>query len=253
MSGVGDLQDLTITRPDITFAVNQVCQFMHRPTNVHWVAVKRILRYLKHSYDHGVVYHRGSLHVVAYLDADYARDPNNRYSTGGYEIFLGPNLISWSSKKQKTISRSSTEAEYRQLAYTAAELSWLRSLFRDLRIFLTKPRIWCDNLSSIAVASNPIFHGRMKHVEIDYHYVRDKVVRRELDILYVCTDDQVANIFTKGLPMPRFATLTSKLTVQRRPLSLRGDDKPNIVISHAKVNPLKTHHEYPSLSSKTPP
>ncbi|BBH02745.1 transposable element gene [Prunus dulcis] len=131
------LQYLTITRPDLSYAVNQVCQFMHSPTTLHWQAVKRILRYLKATYDHGLRYKPGKLELNAYSDADYAGDPDTRHSTGGFCVYFGYNLISWSSKKQKTVSRSSTEAEYRQLAYTAAELSWLRSLFRRFMRFLT--------------------------------------------------------------------------------------------------------------------
>ncbi|KAH9673545.1 retrovirus-related pol polyprotein from transposon RE1 [Citrus sinensis] len=123
-SVVGALQYLTITRPDISFAVNQVCQYMHHPTIAHWCAVKRILRYLKGTTTHGLLYSSGSMELQAFSDADYAGYPDDRVSTGGSCIFIGLNLISWSSKKQKGVSRSSTEAEYRQLAYTAATLSW---------------------------------------------------------------------------------------------------------------------------------
>ncbi|KAB2629181.1 hypothetical protein D8674_033976 [Pyrus ussuriensis x Pyrus communis] len=123
---VGALQYLTITRPDLSYAVNQVCQFMHMPRTTHWMAVKRILRYLKATHDHGLVYKPGDVRLNAFSDADYAGNPDTRHSTGGFCIYLGTNLISWSSKKQKTVSRSSTEAEYRQLAYIAAELSCLR-------------------------------------------------------------------------------------------------------------------------------
>lgn len=112
-SVVGELQYLTISRPDIQFAVNQVCQFMHQPTTAHWIAVKRILRYLKGSVSHGLFYRPGTTLLQAYSDADYAGNPDDRHSTGGYVIYLGFNPISWSSKKQKTVSRSSTEAEYR--------------------------------------------------------------------------------------------------------------------------------------------
>ncbi|KAM2703827.1 hypothetical protein EV2_005377 [Malus domestica] len=117
---VGALQYLLFTRPDIAFAVNQVCQYMHSPTTTHWAAVKRILRYLKATPDHGIVYKPSSLTLTAFADVDYAGDPDDRRSTGGYCIFLGDNLVSWSSKKQRGVSRSSIEAEYRQLAYTAA-------------------------------------------------------------------------------------------------------------------------------------
>uniref|UniRef100_A0A2N9IS10 Reverse transcriptase Ty1/copia-type domain-containing protein n=1 Tax=Fagus sylvatica TaxID=28930 RepID=A0A2N9IS10_FAGSY len=223
-SVVGALQYLTITRPDISFAVNQVCQFMHQPTTSHWTAVKCILRYLKHTPDHGLYYQPGPLHLEAYSDADYAGNPDDRHSTGGYCIYLGPNLVSWSAKKHRMVSRSSTEAEYRQLAYTATEISWFRSLFKDLGISLNIPLIWCDNISSISLASNPVFHARTKHLEVDYHYVLDKVIRNELAVNYICTLDQVADIFTKGLSFTRFKFLTSKLMVRCHPIRLWGCD-----------------------------
>ncbi|XP_048431184.1 uncharacterized mitochondrial protein AtMg00810-like [Pyrus x bretschneideri] len=211
MSVVGALQYLTITRPDLSYAVNQVCQFMQSPKTSHWQAVKRILRYVKATYNHGLVYKPGSTNLTAYSDADYAGNPDTRHSTGGFCIYFGSNLVSWSSKKQKTVSRSSSEAEYRQLAYTAAEISWLRALFRDLYLHLDIPTIWCDNISSIALTSNPVFHSRTKHLEVDYHYVREKVV---------------ADLFTKGLSSTRFKLLVSKLFVVPPPVSLRGDDRP---------------------------
>lgn len=201
---VGALQYLTLTRPDISFAVNQVCQFMHQPRTTHWTALKRILRYLKNTHDHGFFYQPGPLFLEAYSDADYTGDPDDCNSTRGYYIYLGYNPISWNAKKHCTVSRSSTEAEYRQLAYTAAEILWLRTLFKDLGVFLSVPLIWCHNISSISLASNPVFHARMKHLEVDYDYVRQKVIRRELDVCFICIKDQVANVFTKGLSSSRF-------------------------------------------------
>ncbi|KAM2298698.1 hypothetical protein ACFXTI_000641 [Malus domestica] len=211
-SVVGALQYLLFTRPDIAFAV------------------KRILRYLKGTHDHGLLYRPSSLSITAYADADYAGDPNDRRSTDGYCIFLGSNLISWSSKKQRGVSRSSTEAEYRQLAYTAATLSWFRHLFHDLHLSLTPPWLWCDNISALAVASNPVYQARMRHVEVDYHYVREKVTRKEIIVGYVASSDQVADFLTKGLSSTRFHFLISKLPVLGRPLSLRGRDKPSHVL-----------------------
>ncbi|XP_021833818.1 uncharacterized protein LOC110773602, partial [Prunus avium] len=155
-SVVGALQYLTVTRPDITYAVNQVCQHMHQPTLVHWIAVKRILRYLKGSPSDGLFFTPGSTSLVAFSDSDYAGDPDSRWSTGGFCLFLGPNLISWSSKKQRTVARSSTESEYRQMAITTTEIVWVRQLLLELSIPQpTPPVLWCDNTSSIALASNP--------------------------------------------------------------------------------------------------
>uniref|UniRef100_A0A2N9F5L7 Reverse transcriptase Ty1/copia-type domain-containing protein n=1 Tax=Fagus sylvatica TaxID=28930 RepID=A0A2N9F5L7_FAGSY len=211
---VGALQYATFTRPDITFAVNRVCQFMHNPSSAHFVAAKRILRYLKGSLDKGVLFQPGPLTLTAFTDADWAGDPVDRRSTSGITVFLGNNPITWLSKKQHTVSRSSTEAEYRSLATGAAELAWLRQVICDLGLYLASaPIMWCDNTSALALASNPVFHGRTKHIEVDYHFVRECVVRGDICLQFISTDDQVADIFTKALPTPRFHRLCSKLLV----------------------------------------
>lgn len=162
---------------------------MHAPKNTHWMAVKWILRYLKATHNHGLLYKPGTAQLSAFSDVDYAGNPDTRHLTGGFFIYLGSNLVSWSSKKQKTISRSSAEAEYMQLTYNVAKLSWLRYLFKDLHLHLVHPQIWCDNISSIALASNPVFHAQTKHLEVDYHYVTEKVVRGELLVNYICSQD----------------------------------------------------------------
>ncbi|CAL8999831.1 unnamed protein product [Prunus brigantina] len=143
---VGALQYLTFTRPDIAYVVHQVCQFMHSPLDTYYLAVKRILRYLKGTIDHGLLYKKGSLDMTAYTDAYWAGDPNDRRSTTGFVVFLGSNPVSWSSKKQQSVSRSSTEAEYRAMAVTAAEVVWLQQLLSDLHCpLLRKLILCCDN------------------------------------------------------------------------------------------------------------
>ncbi|XP_070662480.1 secreted RxLR effector protein 161-like [Malus domestica] len=180
---VGTLQYLTFTRPDIAFSVHQVCQFMQQPMVAHYTAVKRILRYLKGTMTVGVTYTRGDLHLKAFSDADWAGDPNDRRSTTGLVVFLGSNPISWSSKKQQTVSRSSTEAEYRALSSTSAELDWIKQLLAFLHLPVTIPLVlFCDNLSVIALSFNPVQHQKTKHIEIDVHFVRERVAKKQLTV-----------------------------------------------------------------------
>ena len=143
-------------------------------------------------------------------------------------MFLGNNPITWSTKKQLTVSRSSTEAEYRALASASAELCWLRTLVKDLGLYLSDPPIlWCDNVSALAIASNPVFHARTKHIEVDFHFIRERVLRKDLAVKFVSTNDQLADIFTKGLSSPRFHDLRSKLLVPVDTICLRRDDEVN--------------------------
>jgi hypothetical protein len=221
---VGALQYATITRPDLAFSVNKASQFISTPIDVHWQAVKRILRYVKGTLHHGLLLrHSPQLCLNAYCDADWAGDPDDRRSTTGYVVYLGLNIVSWSSKKHVTVSRSSTEAEYRSLAMTTSELLWLQSLLTELgQLSTTMPVLWCDNLGATFLAANPVFHARTKHIELDFHFVREKLADKKLDVRFLCFDDQIADVFTKSLAKTRFHTLTVKLTVLEKPLCLRG-------------------------------
>jgi hypothetical protein len=211
---VGALHYLTFTRPDISFSVHQVCQYMSAPTTIHLAAAKRILRYLRGTLHHGIAFTPGPLQLSAYTDADWAGDPDDRRSTSGYLVYLGSNPITWSAKKQPTVSRSSTESEYRALAIASAELYWIRTLLKDLGIYLSQtPILWCDNVSALAIASNPVFHARTKHIEVDFHFVRERVLRKDLEVKFVSTIDQLADIFTKSLPTQRFIDLRRNLMV----------------------------------------
>jgi hypothetical protein len=179
-SVVRALQYLTPTRPDISFFVNKVCQFLHVPTTAHWSVVKRILRYLHGTCDLGILIRRSSLFLLsAFFDADWAGNVDGMRSTGGFAIFLGPNLITWCARKQAIVSRSSTEAEYKALANATTEVIWVQSVLAELGINLPRsPCLWCDNLGSTYMTVNPRFHGRTKHIEIDFHFIRERVARR---------------------------------------------------------------------------
>lgn len=224
---VGALQYMTITRPDLALAVNSACQHMHQPSIGDFKTVKRLLRYLKGTLTHGMVFSLGDFTLTAYSDSDWAGCSLDRRSTTGYCVFLGPNLISWTAKKQPTVARSSTEAEYRALAQTAAQLSWLIMLLRDFGLVsVPSPVLWCDNLSALALAANPVFHARSKHIEVDYHFVREKVMARQLIVRHIPTSEQLADLFTKPLSVARFNYLKDKLMVQSDPtMTLRGHDK----------------------------
>ena len=218
-----EVRIITFTRPDLSFAVHQVCQFMHSPTTTHLTAAKRILRYLRGTLHHGIAFTPGPMTLSAFTDADWAGDPSDRKSTSGFLVYLGSNPITWSAKKQPTVSRSSTESEYRALAIAAAELCWLRTLLKDLRIYLADTRIlWCDNVSALAIASNPVFHARTKHIEVDFHFVRERVLCKDLVVNFVSTQDQLADIFTKSLPTTRFLELQRNLMVPVCPHVIEG-------------------------------
>ncbi|KAJ4746261.1 Gag/pol [Rhynchospora pubera] len=218
---VGALQYVTITRPEIAFPVNKCSQFMHSPTTTHWIAVKRILRYLKGTLDHGLLFKTSSpLTLHAYSDSDWAGCPDDRRSTSAFCIYLGSNLISWSSKKQPTVSKSSTEAEYRSLALAGAELVWIQYILKELHQSLPQPPLlWCDNIGATYLASNPMFNARTKHVEIDFHFIRERVVAKQLVIKFLCSKDQIADGLTKGLTVARFLEIRNKLMVCSPPLT----------------------------------
>ncbi|XP_019168934.1 PREDICTED: uncharacterized protein LOC109164843 [Ipomoea nil] len=192
---VGRLLYLTVTRPDITYAVNLLSQFMSAPRDMHWQAALRVVRYLKNSPDLGILLStHSSLKLHAYCDADWASCPTTRRSTTGYCTFLGTSPLSWRTKKQTTVSRSSAEAEYRAMAYAASEITWLQLLLSELDIPVHPAQLHCDN-----------------QVEIDCHFVREKINDGTLRTTFVPSNQQLADIFTKSLLPQPFDAITSKL------------------------------------------
>jgi len=220
-SVVGSLQHATITRPEIAYAVNKVCQFMSQPLESHWVAVKRILRYLKGTLHYGLKLFPAPTHkplsLQLFCDADWAADPDDRRSTSGAAIFFGPNVISWWSRKQPVVARSSTEAEYRALAQATADALWVQTLLKELTIPFSSPVIFCDNQSAVLLAHNPILHARTKHMEIDLFFVREKVMAKQLSVIHISGTDQWADILTKPVSTTKFLLMRSKLNVAEVP------------------------------------
>ncbi|CAH1451689.1 unnamed protein product [Lactuca virosa] len=210
---VGALQYLSLTRPDISFTVNRLSQFMHAPTSLHWTALKRLLRHLHGTLYHGIILQPMSpLTLHAFTDADWAGDKDNYRSTTGYIVYLGCNPISWSSKRQPTLARSSTEAEFRVVSSPTTEVQWLASLISELGFKSnTTPTIYCDNLDATSYSANPIFHSRMKHLALDFHFVRERVQQGTLRVIHIAGDDQLEDALTKPLLRPRFHYLLSKI------------------------------------------
>ncbi|RHN82782.1 putative RNA-directed DNA polymerase [Medicago truncatula] len=225
-SVVGSLQYATITRPEIAYSVNKVCQFMSNPLESHWVAVKRILRYLKGTLTFGLQLHPAPIHkplsLHVFCDADWAADPDDRRSTSGAAIFFGPNLISWWSKKQPVVARSSTEAEYRALAQATADALWVQTLLQELTVPFSNPTVYCDNQSAVLLAHNPILHTRTKHMEIDLFFVREKIIAKQLSIVHIPGTDQWADILTKPVSTSKFLLMRFKLNVISHPTEFEG-------------------------------
>ncbi|KAL2337544.1 hypothetical protein Fmac_011990 [Flemingia macrophylla] len=198
---VGKLIYLTITRPDISFAVGVVSQFMQSPHIDHWNAVMHILKYVKKAQGQGLLYYdKKNTQISGYCDANWAGCPIDRRSTSGYCVFIGGNLVSWKSKKQNVVARSSVEAEYRSMAMITCELMWIKQLLQELRFCeVEQMKLYRDNQAALHIASNPVFHDRTKHIEIDCHFVREKLLSKELRTKFINSNDQLADILTKSL------------------------------------------------------
>ncbi|WJZ87738.1 hypothetical protein VitviT2T_007096 [Vitis vinifera] len=194
---VGSLQYLCFTRPDLSYDVNKLSQFMHRPTSKHWNATKQLLRYLCGRLTHGLFLHKANtLSLHAFSDVDWVGNKNDYTSTNAYIVYLGRHPISWSSKKQRTVALSSTEVEYRSVVAATSKINWICSLLRELGVTLpTQPVIYCDNFGATYLCSNPVFHSCIKHVAIDYHFIRDQVQSGALHVTHVSSAYQLVDVY----------------------------------------------------------
>ncbi|KAG7560507.1 Retrotransposon gag domain [Arabidopsis thaliana x Arabidopsis arenosa] len=210
---IGKLMYLQITRPDITFAVNKLSQFAQAPRKAHQHAVYKILHYIKGTIGQGLFYSaKSEMQLQMFADADYDSCLDTRRSTSGFCLFLGSSLISWKSKKQPIVSKSSAEAEYRSMSMATDELVWLTNFLQELKVKLSKPTLlFCDNTAAIHIANNPVFHERTKHIEKDCHSVRERLLAGLFQLFHVPTDLQLADPFTKPLYPAPFHRLFGKM------------------------------------------
>lgn len=212
---VGSLMHLaTVSRPDISFAVSLVSRFLNCYNETHWNAVKKILKYLKETKDYGLCYTptSGPNVVIGYSDADYANDPSSRRSVTGYVFTKNGAAVTWACQRQQTVALSTTEAEFMAACAATKEAMWVKQLLCDIGEFHQKSVcLNLDNQSAISVIKNINFHKRCKHIDIKYHFIKEKYYAKVIDLNYVCTNEQYADIFTKPLPKIKFNYLRNKI------------------------------------------
>jgi hypothetical protein len=215
-SAVGSLMYLMVaTRPDLSFSVGAVSQFMSSPGEEHWAAVKRIFRYVKGTADFKLILGGEGRELEGYTDADWGANDINRRSISGYCFTLGVGAVSWKSKKQTSVALSSTEAEYMALTQAAKEAIWIKSLLKELQRFLGEAvLIHVDNQSCIALAKNPEFHARTKHIDIQHHFIREKVEDGTIKLEYCPTKQMVADVLTKAVNKDKHQWCTKAMGVR---------------------------------------
>ena len=211
---IGSLLYLTVSRPDISFSIGVCARFQSKPKESHLTAVKRIFKYLKETLEVGIWYSKdGDFKVISYSDSDYAGCKIDRKSTIGTCQMMGNRLVSWFSKKQNSISTSTAEAEYIAAGSCCAQVLWIRQQLRDYGIEEREIPIMCGNTTAIAITENPVLHSRTKHIDVRHHFIRDHLEKKDVMVLYIPTEDQLADIFTKALDSERFAKLRTELGV----------------------------------------
>ncbi|KAK8950986.1 hypothetical protein KSP39_PZI004235 [Platanthera zijinensis] len=217
---IGSLMYLTNTRPDIENAVNIAARFVSNPSKEHFDAAKRILRYLQGTKDFCILYksHQSNI-LTGFTDSDWAGDNDERKSTRGFLFLIRTGPISWSSRKQRTVALSTTEAEYVALNNAVCEAIWLIRLKNEVKGDRGGrkeiPTIHCDNSSAIALSKNPVYHNRSKHIDIKHHFIRELLVKKEIEVEFIPTGRQLADLMTKPLARDRFVYLRKKIGMMR--------------------------------------
>ena len=212
---LGSLIYLTNTRPDIVHAVSVIPRFMSDPSQLHFFAAKKVMRYVNGTKNFGLHYVKEEDNsLIGYTDSDWAGSIDDRKSTSGYVFCLGTKPITWSSKKQSTIALSSAKAKYISATTAACEAIWLRKFLKDVKQGQKSATvIYCDNMSAIAMTKNPIFHSRSKHIELRHHFIRKLVEDKEIELQFCTTDDQLADIFTKSISAQKFSYFREVLKI----------------------------------------
>jgi hypothetical protein len=206
---IGSLLYITTSRLDIMHAVGMVGRYHFAPKQSHLLAVKRIFRYLKETMNYGLWYPKNhNFQLSVYSDADWANCMDERKSTSGGALFLGDSLVAWLSKKQGSISLSSTKVECIAVATYCTQVLWMIQTLADLEVKYAAPiPIHCDNTSAISVSKNPVFHSKTKHIPIKYHFLREQVTNQIVQVHYIPTIEKIADIFTKPLTKTPFEYL----------------------------------------------
>jgi hypothetical protein len=211
---IGSLLYLTVTRPDIQFAMGLCVRFYSFPHSSHWTTVQQIFRYLKHTAEFGIWYSvSSSLDLVGFFDADFAGCGIDRKSTSGTCHFLGSSLICWSSQKQSLVAQSTTKAEYVAAASCCSQILWIVHTMRDFGVRFERVPLMCDNTSAISVSKNLVFHKKMRHIERIHHFLRDHIEKGDIEMRYIDTERRLADIFTKPLYSSQFIDLRGKIGV----------------------------------------
>ncbi|CAN1142556.1 Retrovirus-related Pol polyprotein from transposon TNT 1-94 [Linum perenne] len=209
---IGSLLYLTASRPDISHSVGVCARFQCNPKESHFIAVKRVFKYLNGTSDLGLWYSAdAACDLIGYSDSDFAGSLYDRRSTSGACQFLGFSIVSWLSKKQSSVALSTAEAEYIAAGSCATQLVWMRSQLIDYGHFFGPTPLYCDNSSAINMTRNPVHHSRTKHIAIKHHFIRDLVQSKDIELQFVSSENQLADIFTKALPTDRFLFLRRHL------------------------------------------